>query len=290
MDLLWFPTGGGKTEAYLAVIAMLLFHRRFTQNKDGEGAGISVMMRYTLRVLTTQQFERAANLICACEYLRRLESLKTGNTPFSIGLWIGSTAIPNTVREARGDSEQRAMQIRDCPCCHSRVVLGPDQSRYEIFCRNTDCAFGKQPEPLPIWTVDEDIYRVLPSLLIGTIDKFAQIVRKEETGRLFGKGTIHQPPDLIIQDELHLISGPLGTLAGLYETAIDVFCSYNDRPVKIIGSTATIKMADRQVKDLFNRRLYQFPPPGIDSGNSCFAVRDDSRSGRLYLQNSLFRL
>lgn len=283
MDLLWFPTGGGKTEAYLAVIAMLLFYRRLNQRTQHEGSGVSVIMRYTLRVLTTQQFERAANLICACEYLRLSGEVRTESDPFSIGLWIGSAAIPNSVEEARRDHEQRAMQIRECPCCHSRVELGTDQSRYEIFCRNRNCRFGATDMPLPIFTVDEDIYRVLPSLLIGTIDKFAQIARKEETGRLFGKGTPHLPPDLIIQDELHLISGPLGTLAGLYETAIDVFCSLNDRPAKIIGSTATIKMADRQVRDLFNRRLYQFPPPGIDAANSCFAVRDTSRPGRLYV-------
>jgi Helicase conserved C-terminal domain len=283
MDLLWFPTGGGKTEAYLAVIAMLLFYRRLSLKKGSEGAGVNVIMRYTLRVLTTQQFERAANLICACEYLRASEHLDSGNTPFSIGLWIGSAAIPNTVKEARQDVEQRAMQIRECPCCHSKVALGADATRYDVFCQNKDCFFGKGAGPLPIWTVDEDIYRTLPSLLIGTVDKFAQIARKQETGRLFGRATPYRPPDLIIQDELHLISGPLGTLAGLYETAVDVFCAQNGYPVKVIGSTATIKMAGNQVKDLFNRRLYQFPPPGIDSGNSCFAVRDDSRPGRLYL-------
>lgn len=283
MDLLWFPTGGGKTEAYLAVIAMLLFYRRLSEKNDDEGAGVSVIMRYTLRVLTTQQFERAANLICACEYLRKLELSETNTKAFSIGLWIGSSSIPNLVAEARNDNSNRAIQIQECPCCHSRILLGQDKSKFEIFCRNPDCNFGRSNEPLPIWTVDEDIYRVLPSLLIGTVDKFAQISRKEEVGKLFGRGTPHLPPDLIIQDELHLISGPLGTLTALYETAIDEFCKVNEHPIKIIGSTATIKMAEIQVKELFNRRLYQFPPPGIDFNNSCFAVKDVSRPSRLYL-------
>src|SRR5581483_4415901 len=118
---------------------------------------------------------------------------------------------------------------------------------------------------------------------IGTVDKFAQIARNPDTGRLFGLGTPHHPPDLIIQDELHLISGPLGTIAGLYEVAVDEFCATKGSRPKIIGSTATIKMADRQVRDLFDRGVYQFPPPGIDATNSCFAVKDNKKIGRLYL-------
>lgn len=289
MDLLWFPTGGGKTEAYLAVIAMVLFYRRLSRKKNpDEGAGVNVIMRYTLRVLTTQQFDRAAYLICACEKIRLERKLKTGTRPFSIGLWVGSTAIPNKVAEAHADSQRRAMQIKNCPCCGKRVtILTADLTRYSIACQDPECFFGRrfldEQQPLPIWTVDEDVYQELPSLLIGTIDKFAQIARNPRTGGLFGLGTTHAPPDLIIQDELHLISGPLGTIAGLYEIAIDAFCSAQGSIPKIIGSTATIKMADEQVLALFNREVFQFPPPGLDASNSCFAVRDDSRPGRLYL-------
>lgn len=283
MDLLWFPTGGGKTEAYLGVIAQLLFHRRLTAKNDDDGAGVAVLMRYTLRVLTTQQFERAAALICACELLRRREMLKGGNKPFSIGLWVGGSAIPNEVTEAHTDPEQRALVIRTCPCCGKKLKKSDNQSVYAVECVETGCELGKLKEPLPIWTVDGDVYRVLPSMVIGTVDKFAQIARKPDTGRLFGIGTKHEPPDLIIQDELHLISGPLGTIAGLYEVAVDEFCARNGHRPKIIGSTATIKMADRQVKDLFDRGVYQFPPPGLDATNSCFAVRDSLKAGRLYL-------
>jgi hypothetical protein len=289
MDLLWFPTGGGKTEAYLAVIAIVLFYRRLARKEDPDaGAGINVIMRYTLRVLTTQQFDRAAYLICACEKIRLERQLPTGSKPFSIGLWVGSSAIPNKVKDAHSDSQRRAMQIKNCPCCGNKVsLLESDKTRYTVACLDPVCFFGqvysKTTQPLPIWTVDEDVYRELPSLLIGTIDKFAQIARKPETGGLFGLRTPYSPPDLIIQDELHLISGPLGTIAGLYEIAIDAFCSSRGSVPKIIGSTATIKMADEQVRALFNREVFQFPPPGLDASNSCFAVRDDSRPGRLYL-------
>ncbi len=285
MDLLWFPTGGGKTEAYLGVIAILLFYRRLSRTNPTEGAGVNVIMRYTLRVLTTQQFERAAYLICACEQLRIDQNLFPGTPPFSIGLWVGGTATPNTIAEAHADTQRRGMQIKACPCCRQRLALDPDTSRYAVKCLNKECFFGAREEHLPIWTIDQDIYRELPSLLIGTIDKFAQIARRAETGRLFGLNTNpeYAPPDLVIQDELHLISGPLGTIAGLYEVAIDAFCSARGSIPKIIGSTATIKMADEQVRALFNRSVFQFPPPGLDSSNSCFAVRDDSREGRLYL-------
>src|SRR5262245_37313824 len=136
---------------------------------------------------------------------------------------------------------------------------------------------------LPIWTIDEEIYRQAPSLLIGTVDKFAQIVRKPETRALFGRGTTHFPPDLIIQDELHLISGPLGSMAGLYEIAIDELCRRDSVRPKVIGSTATIRRAEEQILALFDRGTYQFPAPGLDAGNSGFAVIDNESPGRLYV-------
>lgn len=284
MDLLWFPTGGGKTEAYFGVMATILFYRRLSRKQPDEGAGVNVIMRYTLRVLTTQQFDRAAFLICACEKIRIERNLEAGTRPFSIGLWVGGTATPNKISDAHNDPK-RAMQIKKCPCCKKRLVLIKDSTRFAIKCVEQNCFFGKRGDQLPIWTVDQDIYRELPSLIIGTIDKFAQIARNKATGGLFGINTPspHSPPDLIIQDELHLISGPLGTIAGLYEIAVDAFCSSHGSIPKIIGSTATIKMASQQVLALFNRSVFQFPPPGIDASNSCFAVRDTEKTGRHYL-------
>jgi hypothetical protein len=296
MDLLWFPTGGGKTEAYLALTAYILFLRRL---RDGEtlGAGVAVLMRYTLRLLTTQQFERAAALICACEHLRRGHDLPAGlapnlgDIPFSIGLWVGQGATPNRVAEAAnlGGAElgqATPKQLVACPCCSG--ILGPCvrvQGSIRTRCSSPKCPFGAvQDGVLPVWTVDEDVYRHRPSLVIGTIDKFAAITRRpDETGLLFGLGTPHCAPDLIIQDELHLISGPLGTVAALYEVAIDELCSRDGRRPKIIGSTATIRRAASQIRALFGRDTYQFPAPGLDWDNSCFAVRDKDKPGRLYV-------
>lgn len=288
MDLLWFPTGGGKTEAYLGLIAVLLFHRRLTHGGSARGYGTAVLMRYTLRALTVQQFQRAAGLVMACEQIR-IESgdRRFGTERFSIGLWVGGGATPNKVSEAVQLTEASSCthrQLTTCPCCQSRLRWSANAKRTEMaaWCNEADCFFAEHG-PLPVYTIDEDIYRVRPSLVIGTVDKFAQIARNAQTAGLFGIGAQLAPPDLIIQDELHLISGPLGTLAGLYETAIDHLCSRDGARPKVIGSTATIRRARDQIRSLFDRETCQFPPAGLDHDDSGFAVVDRHSPGRLYV-------
>jgi hypothetical protein len=296
MDLLWFPTGGGKTEAYLAIIAMLAFYRRLSSKSGDRGSGTAAVMRYTLRLLTAQQFERAASLILACDLLRKgaVESpaghVELGKIPFSIGLWVGGDATPNDFRKAietRGRRDgSTAEQIEECPCCQSRVRWNYDESAKTVYptCENDTCLLGPAFGRWPVYTVDTDVYQAKPTLLIGTVDKFALLPTRKEIAGLFGLDG-SQRPDLIIQDELHLISGPLGTIAGLYETAYDWLFSRDGRRPKVIGSTATIRRASEQIRNLFDRRSFQFPPPGIDHDDSGFAVRDTdpSKPGRFYL-------
>ena len=245
MDLLWFPTGGGKTEAYLALIAFLAFYRRLSAGDDPDaGDGVAAIMRYTLRLLTTQQFVRAASVLLACEAIRRgrireagSSRRELGDTPFSIGLWVGGDAVPNRVSDAAAalggaPDQPTPKQLVQCPACRETLTWRHNEQADAIHvqCENEACLLFDPEVPLPVWTVDEDVYRTRPTLLIGTIDKFAQIVRRKEISGLFGlnAGT---PPDLILQDELHLISGPLGTVAGLYEAAIDrMFSSGGARP------------------------------------------------------------
>jgi len=285
MDLLWFPTGGGKTEAYLALIAFTAFLRRLREEDADKGAGVAVFMRYTLRLLTVQQFDRAARLVLACEYIRTRTAKSgdrtLGTEPFSIGLWVGADATPNSVKDARKASgAKKARQLARCPSCRQEKLVWdpePESDRYLVRCGNPACPTGGRD--LPIWTVDEEVYRARPTLVIGTVDKFAQIVRKPETAALLGGG---RPPELIIQDELHLISGPLGTVTALYESAIDLICTRDGVPPKVIGSTATIRRADRQVRNLFDRAVNQFPPPVLDAEDSCFAVLDRDAPGRVY--------
>lgn len=299
MDLLWFPTGGGKTEAYLLLTAFTIFLRRLRAAGNPSGAGVTAFMRYTLRLLTIQQFERAAAMICACEMIR-LGKAPAGATAvpahfrsdasISLGLWVGEGATPNKVADAvsalQQPGETSAAQLHSCPCCHTTLDWGlsAHQTRIEASCPSDTCALGRVTSHLPVWTVDDTIYQERPTLLIGTVDKYAQITRKQETGALFGLNGPEAPPELIIQDELHLISGPLGSLTGLYEAAVDELCrsESGSRP-KIIGSTATIRRAESQIKALFDRKSFQFPPPGLDYRNSGFAVEDRSVPGRRYI-------
>ncbi|WP_199224685.1 helicase-related protein [Thioclava sp. NG1] len=299
MDLLWFPTGGGKTEAYLLLTAFTIFLRRLRAAGNPSGAGVTTFMRYTLRLLTIQQFERAAALICACEMVRRgkvklrnvnLPAHFATDTPISLGLWVGEGATPNTVLQAEQvldtEAESSPAQLSSCPCCRENLdwKISSDKSRVEVRCLTKSCDVGQELALLPIWTVDEDVYRERPTLLIATVDKYAQITRNQKTGCLFGIGTAADSPELVIQDELHLISGPLGSLAGLYETAIDELCrSGGGIRAKIIGSTATIRRAEDQIKALFDRRSFQFPPPGLDHTNSGFAIENRDVPGRRYV-------
>jgi Helicase conserved C-terminal domain len=356
-DLLWFPTGGGKTEAYLGLTAFTLAVRRLQPVQAGFRAdvGLGVLMRYTLRLLTIQQFERAATLICAAEVLRRADEQTWGTAPFRLGLWVGGRVTPNRTDDAAGwltevrrstgrpfRGQGSPHQLTTCPWCGTPIDRGRDievdlriYRRTYIVCPEPFCPFGTIAGPsdadlkgLPVLVVDEEIYRHPPSLLIGTVDKFAQLSWKGETAALFGRVSTrcerhgfltedleraewekphHQtagnapaartvgtqparPPDLIIQDELHLISGPLGSLVGLYETAVDRLASWEladgrfVRP-KVIASTATVRRANRQIRALFHRRTEVFPPPGLCVDDSYFARQRpvDARPGRRYV-------
>lgn len=356
-DLLWFPTGGGKTEAYLGVAAFAIASRRrqgLVDGYEGDG-GVTVIMRYTLRLLTLQQFQRAATLVCAMERLRLDENDADGTPwgaePFRIGLWVGQKSTPNRtagadrwVNENRhstkwtgGAGSSSPLQLTNCPWCGT--TLGPDDVRVELYqkgrgrsflhCSDRDCDFNRRQsrdEGIPVVTVDEEIYRLLPTFLLATVDKFAQMPWRGEVQGLFGRvaaecerhgwlateagcSGVHtatgslpassrlepaprgfRPPDLVIQDELHLISGPLGTLVGLYETAIDKLCTWEAgglevRP-KVIASTATTRRAPEQVHRLFCRQVRIFPPQGLEAADNFFSRQrkpSDSLPGRRYL-------
>ena len=380
-DLLFFPTGGGKTEAYLGLTAFTLAIRRLqgdVAGHSGEG-GVGVLMRYTLRLLTSQQFQRAAALICACEVRRRelvaKGDARWGATPFRIGMWVGASVSANKTQDAAQalsdspdgwwdfvflDAERPAYAAQalddlkqtgwakgasptslvSCPWCGHELdpktdaKVHPQLWRTLITCGDPKgrCPFTARrsaSEGIPVVTVDEEIYRLLPDLVISTADKFAQLPWQGATTGLFGRVTRkcsrhgfrsgdldvvgdhkeanshpaagellaasttdclpRRPPDLIIQDELHLIAGPLGSLFGLYETVIDQLSSWTVDGVecrpKVVASTATIRRAERQAYSLFCRRLAVFPPQVIDAGDSFFAVERPltETAGRLYL-------
>ena len=333
VDLLFFPTGGGKTEAYLGLAAFTLVLRRL-RYPGIDSAGLSVLMRYTLRLLTLDQLGRAATMICALELEREQDVEKLGKWPFEIGLWVGQAATPNRMGK-KGDNDENSARSRtiaflnndrkpspipleDCPWCGTKftrnsfqLLPNPDQPiDLRISCTNRRCNF-RGDRPLPVLAVDEPIYRRLPCFMIATVDKFASLPWVGETGALFGRVERYDkdgfyspvypgrgktlegylpPPDLIIQDELHLISGPLGTMVGLYETAIDALCSreINGQKIrpKIVASTATVRRASKQIQALFGRNQVDvFPPPGPDRRDSFFAktVPAQEKNARTYV-------
>lgn len=294
-DLLWFPTGGGKTEAYLGISAFVIFLRRL---RDPQADGVAVIMRYTMRLLTLQQFERAAIMISACELLRKKYNL--GGSEISIGLWVGESLSPNKLNKAKSILQRPEddrmedgdpVQLRICPWCGQR--LGRDDysvdlsnTRMTVRCSNPECEFHHAKNGLPVHMIDEAIYFHLPMFIVATIDKFAQMPLREEPAALFGVHTCRRPPELIIQDELHLISGQLGTIAGIYEVAVSrACCSEEGWGAKIIASTATIRGAADQILSLFGRPYTQFPPPGMHADDLYFAVpaSPDERPTRRYL-------
>ncbi|WP_094702493.1 DISARM system helicase DrmA [Brevibacillus laterosporus] len=327
VDLLWFPTGGGKTEAYLGIVVFLLGYRRITAkyekvyNKDG---GVTVILRYTLRLLTTQQRDRLMRLICAAEYIRKDSEGIYGKSEFSIGFWVGGQVTANKLSDLQEDKYYRdsnkvqieynkiEKQVIECPCCGSKNLnyqFKPDRATttvkigVEIYCINKNCHFHQSH--IPVYLVDDEIYRRTPTVIISTVDKFARLPWDEKTANIFGKvnrycekcgyiaeGEKHEsahrnpsakvlpvqpfyPPELIIQDELHLITGPLGTIYGLYETAIEELCSVEIQGQKIlpkyVAATATIKNSEEQVKRVFGRLdSQQFPPSGLGVEDSFF--------------------
>lgn len=333
-DLIYFPTGGGKTEAYLGLIAFALLLRRLRgKARPDEGRGVAVILRYTLRLLTLDQLGRAATLICALEGLRHKDPKRLGNSRFTVGLWVGQSATANRLAEVHRalhdhgpSSPESPFPLTTCPWCGVAIKVQniklvdangkPSKTKYEravVYCEAPNCPFNERSSEsrgLPVLFVDEQIYQELPDFLVATVDKFAMMPWLAEAGMLFGRathvdarrayGVKHEapkgatplpegllPPELIVQDELHLISGPLGTMVGLYEAAVD-YLSERDvagvrRSPKIVCSTATVRRAREQVRALFDRDLAIFPPRGIDEGDNFFARVDTTKPGRLYV-------
>lgn len=311
VELIWFPTGGGKTEAYLGLAAFSMLMERIVGSSS---PGVHVLMRYTLRLLTAQQFQRASGLICALEYLRRQNIPVLGQRAFSIGIWLGGDTTPNKrehaktkLRKLQSDQKyepENPFVIGHCPWCGAqlgrlkydgkvpknapRVVGYVERGNTVAFeCSDNNCMFARG---LPIYVIDEDVYEFRPSLVIGTVDKFAMLAWEPRARALFGLDAAGRraapPPNLIIQDELHLISGPLGSMVGLYETIIETLCTellgnVRIRP-KLVSSTATIRRYREQIRSLYARDdVALFPPPGLDASDSFFARYDADADGKL---------
>jgi hypothetical protein len=300
VDLIWFPTGGGKTEAYLGLAAIEIFRRRIELR--AAGGGTAVITRYTLRLLTAQQFQRTAALICAMEILRLTDERAKGHARFSIGLWIGNEATPGTLAEAKNalerlhkaarPEEANGFQVESCPWCSSPLVpekRTDDKTKYGfrfagndfvIHCTTAGCQFSQE---LPLNVIDNVLYADPPTILLATVDKFARLQFKPEAGRLLGLDTPYKQPSMIIQDELHLLSGPLGTTVAVFDAVIQLLLSKYGAGPKIIASTATIRASDEQIRGLYGRTVALYPPAGLDDDRTFFSRPVESGEGRLYI-------
>lgn len=329
VDLLYFPTGGGKTEAYLGLIAFVIANRRLriseNDNFNSDG-GVTAILRYTLRLLTTQQRDRITKMIIAAELIRLKTLPKYGTEPISIGFWVGGGVTPNSFDDLKENPEKPGQarrnhnlivkQLLTCPFCGKPLseddfYVDTERRAVSIYCSDSDCMFYKYKQgrvKIPVYLVDEEIYARCPTVILSTVDKFARLPWDVKTNALFGRvdylcsrhgyvavgdekenkkhnktqelpaSTLTPvrpflPPELIIQDELHLITGPLGTIYGAYETIIEDMCVYGNPKIKpkYIVSTATIKNANEQTKCLYARKnTSQFPPNGFEIGDSFF--------------------
>ena len=303
VDIIYFPTGGGKTEAYLSVI---VFHCFFDRLR-GKKAGVTAWTRFPLRLLTLQQTQRVADVIGLADIVRREQTHEPrlsgrGVAPFGVGYFVGSGATPNKLSPPYGGGyaspewqiaqdhydRQRWKRIVSCPSCRTTTVeVDFDAEKIRLYhrCTNKNCKF--EDGIIPVYVVDYEIYRYLPSVIVGTIDKLAGIGNQTRMSLILGRvdgicpdhgfyidkctqdGCTRQKnemkplppntglsgPTLFVQDELHLLKEGLGTFDAHYETFTqELLREFGQKhPLKIIASSATIEAFERQVEHLYGR-------------------------------------
>lgn len=321
MALLYFPTGGGKTEAFLGVLAFNIFFDRFR----GKSCGVTSILRYPLRLLSVQQVQRLANVLAQAEMLRRKDPDICRTEEFSLGYFVGDGNTPNRLTEddfhRYGNMTQAQLDesrvIDVCPFCgESTVHLKADKESCRLihYCDNPACTSGGN---LPLYIVDNEIYRYLPSAIISTVDKLAILGNNKNFRAILNGAPMKCPvhgytsskkcvewnctcevnrfedvrmydpaPTLFIQDELHLIRESLGTYASHYESFVDYFLrkqSKSRRGAKVIGATATISSYEAQVYHLYNKNAIRFPCASPFLNRNFYAAIDENDTQRLIM-------
>ena len=331
VDLAWFPTGGGKTEAYFGLIAILSYYRRLRFPDKEKTPAVHTVMRYTLRLLTSDQADRIVRLLGAMNHIFELENHNSSFPRFRLGMWVGSAVSPNDLlrnprrqnhvsaqeslarlQNGHIEKEGTVLQFDICPWCGDDSddgIRSPDNWRIGTLnekpaligtCGIENCLFNDEHHGVPFTPIDDDIYLNPPTVLLATVDKIARLahnpwaksidpsensdVAKQFNCRtLFAFDGLKRAPDLIIQDELHLLTGPLGTTAGLIESTMDTLWSSIDHKPKYVAATATIRGADRDVRLMFGRSLNIFPPPVAKASDNFFAKEDYENPGRIHI-------
>ena len=318
VDILYFPTGGGKTEAFLGILVFNLFFDRLR----GKNCGVTAMLKYPLRLLSVQQVQRVANILATAELIRQAKAI--GGNPFSLGYYVGDRNTPNnidkdlrrTLLEFSTDEMDRKYRLVDiCPFCGKEtvhVIYDADANSLKHICSNSECdSYGL----IPLYMVDNDLYRYLPSVIISTVDKMTAIgFNSNFHNFLYGaefecpkhgftskskclvygcecdpadykKISLKDPaPTLMIQDELHLIRESLGAYDAHYETLIEYFIknlSGCNRGIKVIGATATISAYAEQAKHLYWKGAIRFPAASPYLDHNFYSFVDKNDIGRI---------
>ena len=329
VDVIYFPTGGGKTEAYLATVVFQMFFDRLM----GKRSGVSAITRFPLRLLSLQQIQRIADIFGSAEKIRRQHEVigQPGYDSFSTGYFVGSANTPNRLYypgyEGRGEIDEISPLIQDsrrgdrykilerCPFCGAKsieVVGDLAAVRIRLVC--SDCS-----ETLPIFISDDEIYRYLPTFVIGTLDKMASAGWRYHFRHLFGQVTHRCPdhgylsggrclyggannlcnrepaeyspvflddptPSILIQDEMHLVRESLGCYDSHYETFLDrleLELTKGTKRLKIITATATISNTDTHLYHLYSRRGAEFPSRGPNPSESFYYEEDPQKIARI---------
>ena len=324
VDIVWFTTGGGKTETYLGLILTAAFLDRFR----GKMTGVTAWSRFPLRLLSLQQTQRFANALAAAEIVRRREGI--GGDPFGLGFLVGSGATPNEIkreqnRDRRGQWDYEDVSMPDrlrmleiCPFCRKNNIKMRFNRRYwrlEHRCTNDDCEWDTS-RPLPIWVVDFEVWRYLPTVVVGTLDKAAGISMQANMRGIVGppigfcsepehghtyairsnrpKGCLvpdckgsRQPlpmsPDLYgvsfrLQDELHLLRDSLGAVDAHYEALYDhLQRELSGTQAKVLASSATLSGYERQSEVLYGKSARVFPHPEPEIGQGFWSRNTDKK-------------
>lgn len=331
VGVLWFPTGGGKTESYLGLIAAALIYDRLR----GKTSGVCAWMRFPLRMLSLQQLERLAKVIAALNVLRTQHPKIAQGDPFAIGYYVGDTVTPNRIssdkmRELETDkaSREQLRLVRKCPFCGSPVEVKALRANWRVahVCTNTQCfsntsnSLGIFKGSLPLCITDAEIYRYLPSVLVGTVDKLAIIARSPYFAHITRGPTQRCPthgytsydeciergswaasceakkrnltavpqvkdpgPSLLIQDELHLLRAELGVFNGHYEGLLRFLGERSHMRPKVLAATATIEAYDLHTFHVYLARSRRYPQPAWEAGESFYATSKPLRLRRFYL-------
>lgn len=335
-NLLYFPTGGGKTEAFLGITVFAMFFDRLR----GKTQGITAFLKYPLRLLAVQQLDRILAIVMQANVVRQENIELALATEFRVGFYVGKDNTPNKISKneklsSRGERQQNLDLLLDsdqdtlneyyrfidkCPCCGKKMInvrFNKERWVLEHICDNPDCP----ADVLPLFIVDSEIYRYLPSIVVSTIDKMSLIGISNEFKALFGQvkcycpihgfstgskctcaesgcsgrvqavGYLKDPvPTLFIQDEMHLIKESLGTFDAHYESFLYYYAKRMVKPdhrkkIRFIGATATISMYQEHIRNLYHMEPKRFPCeyPSVKNGEDFYSYTDENDITRIIL-------